>query len=83
MAIAKRPKGNINAIDTKAEKIIEKFIEGSKGEEPSPQENKIPIMIRLDKSILEDIDAICEARGMKRSPWIQYQLSEILKRGDK
>lgn len=82
MAIARIPESNENAIDKKAKKKVDDFINGASVEPKKKRDVKVPLMIRLDRSILDEIDKICEAKGMKRSPWIQYQLSEILRRGE-
>jgi hypothetical protein len=75
MAIAKRPNSK-PLTDTDAEKFIagarkaETAIEAPKG--------RVATMVRFDAVLLGKVDAAAKKRGVSRSAWIQYTLSEAL-----
>jgi predicted HicB family RNase H-like nuclease len=78
MAIAKKP---VSKPMTEAE--AEKFIAGA-GAIPSPSDTaakgRIATMVRFDAMLLAKVDAAAKRRGVSRSAWIQYTLSEALER---
>ncbi|MGE3541547.1 MAG: CopG family transcriptional regulator [Candidatus Tectimicrobiota bacterium] len=82
MAIAKKPK--INRLDIAAktpEKVVEAFISGAeKSKEPGQQgrEKKIPILIRFDPSMLQQVGKAARRRGISRSAWIHFMISRAL-----
>jgi hypothetical protein len=78
MAIAKKP---VSKPMTEAE--AEKFIAGA-GAIPPPSDTaakgRIATMVRFDAMLLAKVDAAAKRRGVSRSAWIQYTLSEALER---
>lgn len=83
MAIAKKPKvnrsENINSQDVKAEEFISG--QGTVTLEKLRQ-NKQPIMVRFDITLLGKVDAAARHRGVSRSSWIQYVISRALDSGE-
>ena len=78
MAIAKNPKRNQNAKD---EKDAEAFISGA-GQQATEErdQNKKPIMVRIDPDILERIDRAAKRLGISRSAFIVSSTAEKLER---
>jgi predicted HicB family RNase H-like nuclease len=76
MAIAKKPNGK-PMTDAEANK----FIAGAGAAPPSPEtpaRGRIATMVRFDAALLDKVDAAAKRRGVSRSAWIQYTLSEAL-----
>ena len=76
MAIAKRPNSN-KPIDAEAEK----FIAGAGAPAApvaEPVKGRVATMVRFDAALLGKVDAAAKKRGVSRSAWIQYTLSEAL-----
>lgn len=80
MAIARKP--NSNRIDT--DKAAEAFIHGTpksvshgpaSGEEAT---RKTPIMLRFNADLLRRVDVAAKRRGISRSAWIAFKVSEAL-----
>lgn len=78
MAIAKNPKRSTNAVD---EKNAEAFISGA-GQHVliDSDQNKKPIMIRVDPDILERIDKAAKRLGISRSAFVVSSAAERLER---
>ena len=78
MAIAKNPKRNNSAA---TEKDAEAFISGV-GQQATEErdENKKPIMIRIDPAMLERIDRAARRLGISRSAFIVSSTAERLER---
>lgn len=78
MAIAKNPKRNINA---STDKEAEAFISGAGQKTDTDQEqNKKPIMVRVDPDILARIDRAAKRLGLSRSAFIVSSAAEKLER---
>ncbi len=76
MAIARKP-GSKPPGDADAAK----FIAGagvSPSDDPVPVKGRIATMVRFDAALLAKVDAAAKKRGVSRSAWIQYTLSEAL-----
>jgi predicted HicB family RNase H-like nuclease len=73
VAIAKKPNSK-PLTDAEAEKFI------SRAATPPVTEAKgrIATMVRFDAALLAKVDAAAKKRGVSRSAWIQYTLSEAL-----
>lgn len=94
MAIAKNPKRNTNAVlvvnkDREAEAFISgagpsTLIEHETPEDQknvaTPEQNKKPIMIRIDPEILERIDKAAKRLGISRSAFIVSSAAERLEK---
>jgi predicted HicB family RNase H-like nuclease len=81
MAIARRP--NINrkmAPAGEQELAAEAFIHGAaKAKAPATEgTRKTPIMLRFDVALLRRVDAAAKRRGISRSAWIAFKVSEAL-----
>ena len=78
MAIAKKPISKPLS-DTDAAR----FIAGA-GEvlhqlsAPEAKKGRVATMVRFDAALLEKVDAAAKRRGVSRSAWIQYTLSQAL-----
>lgn len=76
MAIAKRPNSKPPAnVDA------ERFIAGADiaaAVDVEPAKGRIATMVRFDAALLGKVDAAAKKRGVSRSAWIQYTLSEAL-----
>jgi predicted HicB family RNase H-like nuclease len=76
MAIAKKPNSK-PVTETEAEKFIARA-----GAPPtavvSPAKGRVATMVRFDAALLAKVDAAAKKRGVSRSAWIQYTLSEAL-----
>ena len=83
MAIGKKPIRRTNEVQH-AEKAAEAFIAGAglaaltepTGPEPRKPEHKVPVMIRFDRDLLRRIDEAARRRGVSRSAFISFALSE-------
>ena len=77
MAIAKKP----NAIKP-VEAEADRFIAGAGAAVmPAPTavaKGRVATMVRFDAALLEKVDTAAKKRGISRSAWIQYTLSEAL-----
>jgi hypothetical protein len=67
------------------DKAAEAFIEGAGGggatPAPSPVADggrKTPIMLRFDAGLLRRVDTAAKRRGISRSAWIAFKVSEAL-----
>jgi predicted HicB family RNase H-like nuclease len=82
MAIARRPNGNRPPAPAAAqERAAEAFIQGaakSAAAEPEPGGRKTPIMLRFDATLLRRVDSAAKRRGISRSAWIAFKVSEAL-----
>ena len=85
MAIARRPNSNRPpppAADR--DKAAEVFIHGAGGrdapasEAPLDGTRKTPIMLRFDVALLRRVDTAAKRRGISRSAWIAFKVSEAL-----
>ena len=84
MAIARKP--NINravSSDRDAEQAAAAFIHGAgKATEevagPVADVRKTPIMLRFNGELLRRVDAAAKRRGISRSAWIAFKVSEAL-----
>lgn len=75
MAIARKPNSKPLANDD-----AERFIAAA-GPAAAPSEatkGRIPTMVRFDATLLGKVDAAAKNRGVSRSAWIQFTLSEAL-----
>jgi hypothetical protein len=78
MAIAKNPKRNANAI---ADKEADAFISGAGQKADTGQEqNKKPIIVRVDPDMLVRIDRAAKRLGLSRSAFIVSSAAEKLER---
>lgn len=82
MAIVKKPKSNRTDINTPAqESAAVAFIARA---EPEPEETisvrerKIPILVRFDPTMLQQVDKAARRRGISRSAWIHFMVSRAL-----
>jgi predicted HicB family RNase H-like nuclease len=75
MAIAKKPGSK-----PPAEADADRFIAGAGvGEAPAAaRKGRVATMVRFDADLLARVDAAAKKRGVSRSAWIQYTLSEAL-----
>ena len=83
MAIAKKPNQSTSDVVTQSHKKAEIFIAGAKNSSTTTQrQNKKPIMIRFDLTLLEKVDEASRHRGVSRSSWIQYVISRAIDHGE-
>ena len=76
MAVARKPAGK-PASDTEA--AAERFITGAVRAVPPPTPTrKTPVMMRFDAGLLARVDKAAKRRGVSRSAWIAYTVSEAL-----
>ena len=90
MAIARKPVSKPAAPD---DAQAEQFIAGAgQGAPPAPPaapsplppadpdqpRGRVPTMVRFDPQLLIAVDAAAKRRGISRSAWIQYTLSQAL-----
>lgn len=81
MAIAKKP-GSKPLTDAEAEKFIARAGGTSAPVEAAEKgKGRIATMIRFDAALLAKVNAAAKRRGVSRSAWIQYTLSEALEDG--
>ncbi len=85
MAIARRPNSNRPVppmVDQ--DKAAEVFIQGAGGhdtlasEAPADGPRKTPIMLRFHAGLLRRVDTAAKRRGISRSAWIAFKVSEAL-----
>ncbi len=89
MAIARRPKSNQVAISlSDQEQIASAFINGA-GQVPDTETRtsntdarKTPIMLRFNGDLLRRVDNAAKRRGISRSAWIAFKVSEALDADD-
>ncbi|MEI6806533.1 MAG: hypothetical protein WCK49_08540 [Myxococcaceae bacterium] len=86
MAIAKKPNQNTSDIITHREDKAAAFITAASNLPTTPtkisRQNKQPIMIRFDQTLLKKVDEASRRRGVSRSSWIQYVISRALDHGE-
>jgi predicted HicB family RNase H-like nuclease len=75
MAIAKKPNSK-PASDADADRFIARA--GAAETAGDSKRGRVPTMVRFDADLLEKIDAAAKKRGISRSAWIQYTLSEAV-----
>ena len=83
MAIARRPIGNrAPAPPAAQERAAEAFIQGAAKADPgaavAEAARKTPIMLRFDAGLLRRVDSAARRRGISRSAWIAFKVSEAL-----
>ena len=85
MAIARRPNGNRPVLPVaNQDKAADVFIHGAGGRdapvngEPPDGPRKTPIMLRFDAGLLRRVDTAAKRRGISRSAWIAFKVSEAL-----
>ena len=78
MAIARKPNSK-PLIDADAEKFIAGAGAMTKAAAPAVEaKGRVATMVRFDAELLTKVDAAAKRRGVSRSAWIQYTLSEAL-----
>lgn len=83
MAIAKKPNKYTSETILQSENKADAFIAGARSLHPKiPRQNKQPIMIRFDPTLLDKVDEASRRRGVSRSSWIQYVISRALDHGE-
>ncbi len=86
MAIARKPGSKLVPL---TEHAADKFIAAAgmspptaepAQEEPTPGngDRRQPAMIRFDRALLARVDRAAKRRGISRSAWIQYVVSQVL-----
>lgn len=83
MAIARRPSSNRAGAPPAVaqERAAEAFIQGAAkaaAAEPEAGARKTPIMLRFDAALLRRVDSAAKRRGISRSAWIAFKVSEAL-----
>jgi hypothetical protein len=85
MAIARRPNGNRTAsLIRDPEQVASAFIQGAgqaadaAPELPAIDARKTPIMLRFNGDLLRRVDTAAKRRGISRSAWIAFKVSEAL-----
>lgn len=85
MAIARKPNTNRTASpDRDAEQAATAFIHSAgkaaaeKVAAPAVDVRKIPIMLRFNGELLHRVDIAAKRRGISRSAWIAFKVSEAL-----
>ncbi len=85
MAIARRPSSNRTVSPSRdAEQAASAFIQGAGNavaEEPAlpiVDARKTPIMLRFNGELLRRVDTAAKRRGISRSAWIAFKISEAL-----
>ncbi len=84
MAIARKPNSNRTALRPDPEHAASAFIEGaSKAANaepalPAADARKTPIMLRFNGDLLRRVDTAAKRRGISRSAWIAFKVSEAL-----
>lgn len=85
MAIARKPKSNQMASSARdPEQIASAFIQGAghPADAPPPpptaDARKTPIMLRFNGDLLRRVDTAAKRRGISRSAWIAFKISEAL-----
>ena len=83
MAIAKKPNKNTSDIASQIDNKAEDFIANASGSlVKTRRQNKQPIMIRFDPTLLDKVDEASRRRGVSRSSWIQYVISRAIDHGE-
>lgn len=85
MAIARKPNSGTNpSMAQQGERAAEAFIASVDAKQPAAPraENKIPIMLRFDPTLLHKVDGAARRRGISRSAWVQYVISRALDSGE-
>ena len=78
MAIAKKPNSK-HLTEAEAEKFIAGAGAMLSAVPPKPPlKGRVATMVRFDAALLEKVDAAAKRRGVSRSAWVQYTLSEAL-----
>ncbi len=85
MAIARKPKSNRTAsLALDPEQAASAFIQGA-GQAPDAapelaviEARKTPIMLRFNGDLLRRVDTAAKRRGISRSAWIAFKISEAL-----
>lgn len=85
MAIARKPNSNRSATQTlNPEQAANAFIHGAQRANeglpasPAVDVRKIPIMLRFNGDLLRRVDIAAKRRGISRSAWIAFKVSEAL-----
>ncbi len=85
MAIARKPNSNRTAALVRdPEQVASAFIQGAgqapvaEPELPSADARKTPIMLRFNGDLLRRVDTAAKRRGISRSAWIAFKVSEAL-----
>jgi hypothetical protein len=85
MAIARRPNGNRTAsLGRDPEQAAGAFIHGAgqaadaAPDIPVADARKTPIMLRFNGDLLRRVDTAAKRRGISRSAWIAFKVSEAL-----
>lgn len=85
MAIARRPSSNRSVPPVaNQDKAAEVFIHGAGGHARPISETaldgprKTPVMLRFDAGLLRRVDTAAKRRGISRSAWIAFKVSEAL-----
>lgn len=85
MAIARRPNSSRQAVPpADRDKAAEVFIQAAGGgvasavSPPADGSRKTPIMLRFDAGLLHRVDTAARRRGISRSAWIAFKVSEAL-----
>lgn len=79
MAIAKKPHRHPSPDLTPAqERAAEAFITGAEAQTSPRRPAKVPILVRFDRDLLQRVDRAARRRGLSRSGWIHYQISQAL-----
>jgi predicted HicB family RNase H-like nuclease len=81
MAIARRPNVSRQVAPAGEQELAaEAFIQGAvKPEAPATEGvRKTPIMLRFDAALLRRVDTAAKRRGISRSAWIAFKVSEAL-----
>jgi hypothetical protein len=82
MAIARKPAAKSAPEISEAE--ADRFIHGAGATTvptpatPLPKRGRVATMVRFDADLLVKVDAAAKRRGVSRSAWIQYTLSEAV-----
>jgi len=88
LAIARKPKRNQSATEaSNDEKAAEAFISGAanaavKTEAQAAASKRVPVMIRFDSALLEQVDDAAKRRGISRSAWVQFTVSRAIEQGE-
>ncbi len=84
MAIARRPSSKSPAAAvSNPDEAAEAFIQGAGGSASiagpaADGTRKTPIMLRFDAGLLRRVDVAAKRRGISRSAWIAFKVSEAL-----
>lgn len=85
MAIARKPNGNRSALQKQdGEQAATAFIQAAgklaeaEANIPAADVRKTPIMLRFNGDLLRRVDQAAKRRGISRSAWIAFKVSEAL-----